>query len=210
MSVSPDAPPDRVKVREVAGVFQSREALEAAVDELLLAGFDRTDISLMADPETVHRKLGGIYKPAAELADDPRVPRRAYIARRELPIPMSGVAGLLFYIGATAAAFAVVASGGAAAAAAAAAAAGGAATGGFGLYLAKAIGDKEAKQIETQLAAGGIVLWVRVRSKEQEEQAERILRAHGGDAVHAHEIEIERSLDDIPLHELFADEVPAR
>src|SRR4051794_12949069 len=78
MSGSHDTAFDRIEVREVAGVFHSSEALEAAVDDLLRAGFDRSDIDLMADPETVHRKLGGIYQPVTELVRDPRVPRRAF------------------------------------------------------------------------------------------------------------------------------------
>jgi hypothetical protein len=49
MSGSQDAAFDRIKLREAAGVFHSLEALEAAVDDLLRAGFDRSDIDLMAD-----------------------------------------------------------------------------------------------------------------------------------------------------------------
>jgi hypothetical protein len=90
--------------------------------------------------------------------------------------------------------------------AAAAAAAGGAATGGIGLYLAKAIGAKAAEEIESQLALGGIVLWVRVRSRQHEEMAQDILRVHGAEAVDVHEVDIERRLEDLPLHELLAKE----
>jgi hypothetical protein len=206
MNGSGDAALDRVRVREVTGVFQAREALEAAVDDLLRAGFDRADIDLMADPETVKEKLGGIYLPVTELIHDPRVPRRAFVSRDELTTPMAGVASILSFIGAAAAAFAVVASGGAAALAAVAAAAGGVATGGIGYYLAAAIGEKAAEGLETQLAIGGIVLWVRVRSRRQEELAQDILRAHGAEEVDLHEIEIERRLEDLPLHEFLAKE----
>jgi hypothetical protein len=198
---SGEAATDRIKVREVAGVFHSRESLEAAVHDLLYAGFDRADIDLMADPETVHEKLGGIYKPVNELARDPRVPRRAFVARDELVTPTAEVAGVLSALGAAMSAFAVVASGGAAALAILAAAAGAAVPGGIGYYLGKAIGEKAAEDIETQLAIGGIVLWVRVRTPEQEERAQEILRAHEGQVVDVHEIEIERRLEDLPLHE---------
>ena len=119
----------RLKVREVAGVLRSRQTLDAVVDALLLAGFDRADIDLMASQKTVVEKLGGLYAPAEELADVQDTPRRAFIAREDIVVPLAGVAGILTYIGATAAALGVVASGGAMALTVAAAAAGGAAGG---------------------------------------------------------------------------------
>src|ERR1700682_511558 len=42
MSERSDAVIERVKVREVTGVFTSREALDAAVEMLLHTGFDRS------------------------------------------------------------------------------------------------------------------------------------------------------------------------
>jgi hypothetical protein len=40
MGEASDPGAERIKVREVAGVFRAREPLEAAVDAFLLAGFD--------------------------------------------------------------------------------------------------------------------------------------------------------------------------
>ena len=37
---------ERVKVREVAGVFRSRDGLDAAVHALLSSGFDRADVDV--------------------------------------------------------------------------------------------------------------------------------------------------------------------
>ena len=62
---------ERIKVREVTGVFHSREALEAAVGALLESGFDRADIDIMAGADAIVEKLGGIYAPTEELADAP-------------------------------------------------------------------------------------------------------------------------------------------
>jgi hypothetical protein len=196
---------ERVKVREVAGVFDTREALEEAVEALLFAGIDRADIDVMAGLETVQKKLGGIYVPAEDLADRPEAPRRAFIARYELNGALAGIAGLLTYVGATAAAFAVVASGGALALAVAAAALGGAATGALGLLTARAVGEREAKELLDQLAAGGIVLWVRVRSPDKEEQVQQIMSVHGARALRVHEIELDKRFDDLPLAELRPD-----
>jgi hypothetical protein len=69
-----DAVLDRVKVREAAGVFRSRAALEAAVDALLRACFDRADNDFMASADAVREKLGAVYVAAEELADVPRAP----------------------------------------------------------------------------------------------------------------------------------------
>jgi hypothetical protein len=206
MSTTSDAVLDRVKVREVAGIFPSRESLEAGVDALLLAGFDRADIDLMASVDTVREKLGGVYVAIKELPDVPHVPRRAFVAREDVAVPLAGAAGILTFIGATAAALGVVASGGALALAATAAAAGGTAAGGIGALLAsRFLGRQEAKELETQLAAGGLVLWVRVRSPEKENKAQQILKKHGAEAVRVHEIEIAKRLEDVPLSSLRPD-----
>jgi hypothetical protein len=199
---------DRVKVREVAGVFRSRSLLDAAVNSLLLAGFDRADIDLMAGADTVRRTLGTVYAPPEELADASGVPRRAFMAREDATEVMAGIAVMLTYIGATAAAFSVVASGGTLAVAVAAAAAGGATAGGIGALIARSIGLKQARELESQLDAGGIVLWVRVRSPEREEKAQDVLRANGGLAVRVHEIDIEKRLEDLPLASVLMDTWP--
>jgi hypothetical protein len=205
MSGSSDAVIERVRVREVAGVFHSREALDAAVDALLLAGIDRADIDLIAGIDAVREKLGGLYAPVEELADVSRTPRRAFMAREDAIGPLVGVAGILTFIGAVAAAISVVASGGAVAVAAAAAAAGGAGGGGLAALIALSLGRKQASELEAQLASGGLVLWVRVRSPDREEKAQRILQDHGAEAVRVHEIDIDKRLEDIPLSSLRLD-----
>jgi outer membrane lipoprotein SlyB len=197
---------DRVRVREVAGVFREREPLEAAVADLTLAGFDRADVDLMATSAAIEQKLGGLYIAAEDLADVPRAPRRAFVAREDEVIPTAGAAGILSFIGAAVGAFSVVASGGAIAVAAAAAALGGATTGGIGaLALARYLEKERAKELEALLATGGMIVWVRVRSPEREEQAQQILQRHGGEAVRVHEIEIEKRQEDLPLSSLRPD-----
>jgi uncharacterized membrane protein YeaQ/YmgE (transglycosylase-associated protein family) len=51
----------------------------------------------------------------------------------------------------------------------------------------------------------GILIWVRVRSPEKEAQAQEILVRHGGQAVHVHEIDLEKRPVDLPLHTLRPD-----
>jgi hypothetical protein len=190
---------ERTTVHEVAGVFRAATSMQQAVDALLLAGFDRADIDLMADVETIRQKLGSMFVPAEEIADIPGAPRKAYVAREDVAIPVAGAAGILFYVGATAMALSVVASGGTLAAAVAAAALGGAFGGGIGALGARFIGREQARKLELQLMAGGLVVWVRARTPEQEERAADILKGHGADGVRVHDITIDRHLEDVPL-----------
>jgi hypothetical protein len=192
-------------VREVAAVFRREEILEDAIQALLHAGFDRADIDIMGDVETVWQRLGALYVPPEEIADVPGAPRRAYIARDDIATATAGVAGMLFYVGAATAAMTVVASGGSLALVAAAAAAAGAVGAGIGASAIHLLGRKQAEQLEHQMMSGGIVLWVRSRDPEREAQAQEILARFGGEAIRVHEIEIDKRLEDLPLANLKPD-----
>lgn len=196
---------ERIKVREVAAVFHREDALEEAIQELLHAGFDRGDIDIMGDAETVGQRLGTHYIPSEEVADVPGTPRRAYIARDDIATATAGVAGILFYLGAATAAMTVVASGGSLALVAAAATAAGAIGAGIGASAIHHLGKKQAEELELQLMSGGIVVWVRARDPEKESQAREILARFGGEAIRVHEIEIEKRLDDLPLSKFKPD-----
>jgi hypothetical protein len=200
MDNSSDPAVDTINAREVAGVFHTSAALEAAADDLLLAAFDRADIDLMASPETVRDKLGGVYVADDELPDIPDVPRRAYIARDDATGAVAVVAGMLASVAVTAAAFAIVASGGALAIALATAAGGGTVA-----LLARHLGEERARELDAHIWDGGLILWVRVRSPEREALAQQILSTHGAEAVRVHEIEIDKRLDEIPLSKVRVD-----
>lgn len=196
---------ERLVVREVAAVFHREESLEDAIQELLHAGFDRGDIDIMGDFETVRQRLGALYVPSEEIADVPGTPRRAYIAHDDIATATAGVAGMLFYLGAATAAMTVVASGGSLALAAAAAAAAGAVGAGIGASAIRLLGKRQAEELELQLMAGGIVVWVRARDPEKEAQAQEILARSGGEAIRVHDIEIDKRLDDLPLSKFKPD-----
>lgn len=172
--------------REAVGVFHDEKSLRTAVDELLLVGIDRSACSLVAGHHTVERKLGHYYERVAEIEDDPDVPRQAYIGTDSRTEAKGVVVGGLFYVGAMAAAGAVVASGGTVAAALIGAALAGGAGGAIGLAFAGMIGRHHAHHLQEQLDRGGILLWVRVHSPEEETKATEILRSNGGDHVHVH------------------------
>jgi hypothetical protein len=56
MLASSDDVLDKVRTREVTGVFHSRKALVDAAEELLVAGFDRADIDVSASFDELQRR----------------------------------------------------------------------------------------------------------------------------------------------------------
>jgi hypothetical protein len=198
---------DRVKVREVAGVFRSRDALDDAVDALLLAGYDRGGIDVMASAEVVRETLGPAFVAAEEIADVRQAPRRPFIAPEDFVLVAAIASGIVIFAVAVIVALAVLFWGGEVAEAIVAAlviagVAGGIAT----LWIARRLKrSKVEEELRARLATGGLVLWVRARSPEREEKAQEILRSHGAKAIRVHEIEIEKRLEDLPLSSLRPD-----
>jgi len=174
------------KVREAVGVFNSAEALQDAIDELMSSGFDRAELSLLASEDTVEAKLGHIYRKVSDLEDDPRVPKAAYVSTESVGDAEGAVIGGLAYVGAGILMGPVALAGGALAAIAAAAAAGAGVGGLIGSVLAKWIGNHHAHYLQEQLDHGGLLLWVRTWDAEDEKRAVDILAKHSGRDVHIH------------------------
>jgi signal transduction histidine kinase len=195
---------DRVKVREVAGVFRARDAMDEAVTALLSSGFDRADIDVVVGAEARER-LGGAKIAAEELPDVPTASRRPVIAREDVILVWSLVLSILIFAGAGFAAWLVVKSGGELIWAGIAAAIGAVAAGWLGAQLARAFARKRIRYIEAQLLTRELVLLVRVRSAEEEAKATEILLDHGAQAVRPHKIKIDKRLEDLPLHSLRVD-----
>jgi hypothetical protein len=175
-------------VREAVAYFMTEKALQAAIDELLVSGFGRTDLSLLASEEAVAEKLGHRYSKVSELEDTAAVPTAAYVSTEARHDAEGAVIGALAYVGAGILMGPVAAAGGGIAAIAGAAAAGGAVGGGIGTALAAAIGSQHAHYIDEQLKHGGILLWVRTWDSEHERRAVEILKRHSGQHAHVHEI----------------------
>ncbi len=173
-------------IREAVAVFHDTASLEGAVDDLLSSGFDRADLSLLAGERAVEEKLGHHYRKVAELEDDPRVPRIAFVSTESIGDAEGGLIGGLMYVGAVATAGALVASGGTLAGAFVAAALAGAAGGLVGSGLAKLVEDHHADYLQRQLDKGGMVLWVHTRNAAHEARAMEILRRHSAEDAHLH------------------------
>ncbi len=175
-------------IREAVGVFQDQKSFQDAIDDLLNAGFDHSALSLLAGHRAVEEKLGHAYEKVAELEDDPRVPRAAFIGRDSVVEGRTGAIGALAYVGALTAVGAVVASGGTLAGAIVAAVIAGGGGGAIGTVVSRYLGREQAQSMEEQLSKGGLLLWVRVADEEHERRAVDILTRTGGSDVHVHEI----------------------
>lgn len=175
--------------REAVGIFHDPQGLQGAIDELLSSGFHRAELSLLASEATVVDKLGHIYRKVDELADDPDVPRAAYVAGEDIGDAEGGIIGGLVYVGATVGA--VVASGGTLLAVIAGAALLGGAGGLLGAVLARWVGSHHAHYLHEQLEQGGLLLWVRTRDADREKHAIEVLGKYSAEKVHFHGLPLE-------------------
>jgi hypothetical protein len=177
-----------MSIREAVGVFHDDRSLQSAVDALLIAGFDQSHLSLLAGQQAVETKLGHRFEKVAELEDDPTVPTQAFIDVDSRTEAKGALVGGLFYVGAVASVGIVVASGGTVAAALIAGAVAGGAGGLVGAAFARFLEHRHAHRLQQQLDHGGLLLWVRTPTAGDERRAIEILRAHGADDVHVHDL----------------------
>ncbi|HEY3658488.1 MAG TPA: hypothetical protein VGL34_26255 [Steroidobacteraceae bacterium] len=197
---------ERARVREVTGVFHSHAALQAAVEALLLSGFDRADIDRVADPAAVRQRIGDIYVAAEELADVGRVARKPFFTQDDIGTAVVVGSSLFGCAVALAAGFVILVSGGGEVVTGMVAVilgilAGGAAA----VAIAHFLRRERRRGLDSLMEARGLILWVRVHRPDQEELAQHILQKHGARAVRIHEIEIEKRPDEIPLGTLRPD-----
>ena len=171
--------------REIVGTFRSREELEKAISELASAGWDRSEMSLLAQhgvlvPEDVSGDT-------PELADDEKVEREAVISEPDVRQGRTLAAGLAGVVGAFVASGATIMTGGTALAAIV----GAAVVGGGAAAAMDVVGHRVDKHrsdfLREQVEHGGILLWARLREVEQEGTAEEILRRCGATDIHIHE-----------------------
>ena len=174
--------------REAVGVFHDEASLQNAVDELLIACFDRASLSLLAGERTVEQKLGHKYDKVAELEDDLSVPRIAFVGKDSRVEGETAIISGLGYVGALGAVGAIVASGGTVAAAILGAAAIGGVGGLIGVALTRFLEHHHADYLQEQLDRGGLLLWVSLRSPDQENKVRKILTRSGAEDVHVHDL----------------------
>jgi hypothetical protein len=173
------------KVREAVAVFDDVSSLEAAVADLRAAGFEEGSISLLAAHDAVERKLGHMYRRVEELEDDPQAPRTAFVSGKNIDERENRLIGSLTVLPTMIAAGTVVATAGAVAAAVVGTAVAGAL---LGTVFAHWMDQRHANWLQEQLDRGGILLWVRTPTEEDERKAMDVLTSYSAHDVHIHEI----------------------
>ena len=193
MSTSPEeaaVPRHAGMVREVVGVFDDQEHLQAAVDELQENGFSRSDLSTVADLRSVEQAVGRVYADVREIEDDSGVPRALYVSKTSLGDAEGVMIGLAVYVPTIVVAAVLAAKGVSVATIVWAVLIVGALGGLLGWVVARWLDRLYLRRFHEQLSHGGIVLWVAVHGPEQEKRATDILeRTHARD-VHVHELPI--------------------
>lgn len=208
MQTSSDDILDRMRTREVTGVFHSRKALIAAAEDLLVAGVDRADIDVSASVDEVDRRLNYVSVPPADLADIPATPRRPYLGEDDALTTKMVMASLAGCAVAVALVLLLVAQNQnmSPLAVGLTSILSGLVAGGITLVIVnRSFHRDRARGLEPVSEYQGLLIWVRVRSPEKEAQAQEILIRHGGKAVHIHEIELTKRTEDLPLHSLRPD-----
>lgn len=182
-----DARPEHcIDTPEAVGVFDSWDALQAAMYDLLISGFSRFDISMLANEEAVREKLGDRFWTAKELEDDPDVPRAAFVSEEAIGELEGGITGGFLFLGSAIAMTALLTPAATAAASVAAAAVGGVPGAVIGGLIARRIGVQHKEYYRDQIERGGILLWVRCATPEKERLAQKIMAVHSGRDVHVH------------------------
>lgn len=152
------------EIREVVGLFDSRESFDRAVAALLAGGFAREDLSVLAS----HTSLEAAEHHPPRARDDAMT---ALVGELNYAFPLT-TAGLLAFVGGpiTAAVAAVVAAG----------------IGGIAIkdYLDELTSHPDTDEFGRALEAGGVILWVRVADEAAETRAAAVLEAEGGANVH--------------------------
>ena len=163
-----EGPAQSGTVQEVQGWFLDNDTLQAAIAELALKRYDRTDFSLPEDRIPT--------RPADSLGDDDAEAPETPIDHQQFRTMGTGMAS---YAGAVIAAGIVVATGGAAALAAGVAAAAGLGAAAVSEGLGKAAYQSHVDEYNRHGAAGTLVLAVHVTTQAQADEVTRIMRENG-------------------------------
>jgi hypothetical protein len=155
------------ELHEVRASFPTSDAMQEAVTQLTMSGFDRADLSL---PDTHAAPIQDTPEAGAEPADTEED------ARQIRTVSSSTAAS----VAAMAAAGITVATGGAALPAVAAAIAAGGAVGGATFAATSAANAGTQTDRDEKAATGALVLSARAPNREKRMEAEAIMRAAGG------------------------------
>ena len=172
--------PIQPAAHRVVGIFSSPEALHGVIDALELKGFDHAQFGVLSP------KADDTSRSATQTAADPSTPTDAPDAPDDPETTgtlATAVIGGLTYLGAVTALGVMVLAGGGLGLALLAMAAAGGVGGVSGLLIAAGFQREHAETIESQLAKGGLVLWIEPRDAAQQTLALDAMRAAGATDV---------------------------
>jgi hypothetical protein len=174
-------------IREAVGVFEDRETLQKAIDDLSLAGIERRRLSLMAGDRAIADRLGWVPSHIDQARHNPDIPRSPVVAPEEVGNAQGVAIGIPAYVGAVIVGGAVIATGGTALAAAFAAALAGAGSGAAGSVLSSWFAAKRDEPLRQHLDKGGILMWVNLEDGDEPKILD-ILSRHAQPPVTVHEV----------------------
>lgn len=179
--------------QEIVGTFPSPEALENAVAEITSAGWDRSELSILAQ----HSVLGEEHVPgdSGRLADDPQTDHQAVVTDTDVRQGRTLAAGTLGVVAAFVASGATILTGGTALAAIVGAAVAGGGAAAVVEGAASVAGQKRNDFMREQLAGGGMLLWVKIDDPAEGEEARTIMTRHGATNIHMHPVASEYADD---------------
>jgi len=177
--------PEAGEIREAVGLFDSADALQGAIDELLSSGFDRADLSLLGSEEAIEKVVGHAFE-RAELEDNPATPRGVYVSPDAVGTAEGSLISALAYVSGVATAGMIALTGGPLSLIVIGAGIAGGAGGLLGAGLAKIVGGARAADIHSHLNAGGLLLWARTWNPDDERRAVGILARHSSRDIHVH------------------------
>lgn len=161
---------------EAAGSFLNSDAYYDAIDELISSGFDFADMGLLACACTVREFLGDYYVEPDAYVGAPGMPRVVFVPDRSMGDTVHTQLGDLFFTGATRASGAIVSS---------AAVLGGMLVSGVDDLDSHSIPSLnihpgDSGEIENQVDAGRLLLFVRALDASEKDSAIGILSGNGG------------------------------
>lgn len=169
---------------ELVGLFHSPDDLEKAIGTLASSGWNRAELSILAQQKLLvpeHMDEG-----SAALADDPDVERRGPVSDTDVRQGRTLLAGSLGVAAAFLASGATIMTGGGALAAIVGAAAAGGGAGGLVEVIGQRVRSERDHFLHEQMEKGGILLWAKLDSPEEEERAREIFAGCGATDIHLH------------------------
>jgi hypothetical protein len=182
------------KTREAAGIFPSRESLDAAITELE-KHFPKSAFSVIGTHEALKNSADEEAPNPEKAIDSKDIPRHVPVKPEEKTVVGSAIVGGGAYVGAAAAGLALAMGGVSLPLTIAGAAIVGLAGGSVAGVLMKLTGDHYNEDMEKQLEAGGLLLWVNTQGQEDENIACSTMKKHGAKYVEVHGLNYEDQIN---------------